>query len=309
MIFKRRRREPTVVLVIFISLSILAVSGCEGSSSNWNAVYIQDTQLITTDDVYASSPFHFEPGEHWLLWLSASEKRGGLWPAPTNTLSATNILLVFDAQPELGRAIDLATTPIAATYELSRQRRTYISRQASGTLLLSSANGELQAELDATFLNPSLGEGERDVELTTALRESPLEDWVHLGESSPSLPQIRDLVLPTPDLPDDALVLFEHIIIDSERSDNWRFYVRDDGAFFNARNEELWVAREDGSSDDPALFWNTPFAAEPTRQLTASQFDEFLQALETADIGALRSYYPDTNFESTTPPGSSAGPL
>ncbi len=118
----------------------------------------------------------------------------------------------------------------------------------------------------------------------------------------PRTPQMRELVLPAPNLPDDALVLYEHIVIDSERSDNWRFYVRDDGAFFNARNSELWVAQEDWSSDDPALFWNTPFVAEPTRRLTAAQFSEFSQALEAANVGALRAYYPDANFESTTPP-------
>ena len=303
MIFKRPRKEPTVVWGIFISLSILVISGCgKGSSPSWNAVYIEDVQLITTDDVYASSPFHFEPGEHWLLWLSASERRGGILFPSTNNLRITNIFLVFDEQPESGQILDLAKTPLAVSYEYGGEVRTYISRQASGTLALSSPNGNLQAELEATFFDPLLGEGERRVEITTALKESPLEDWRHLGESSPSPPQMRDLVLPAPDLPDDVVVLYEHIVIDSERSDNWRFYVRDDGAFFNARNEELWVAREDWPSDDPALFWNTPFAAEPTRRLTAAQFSEFLQALETADVAALRTYYPDANFESTTSP-------
>ncbi len=122
------------------------------------------------------------------------------------------------------------------------------------------------------------------------------------GCATTRTPQMRDLTLPAPALPDDALLLFEHIIIDSERGDNWRFYVRDDGAFFNARNSELRVAREDWQSDDPALFWNTPFAAEPTRRLTAAQFAEFLQAVEAANIGALRAYYPDAAFEVSTPP-------
>ncbi len=113
---------------------------------------------------------------------------------------------------------------------------------------------------------------------------------------------MRELPLPQADLPTDALVLYEHIVIDSDRSGNWRFYFRSDGAFFNARNDELWVARENAQSDDPVFFWNTPFSQQPTRQLTAGQVAQLVRAIDEAAVEKLEPYYADAGFETTTPP-------
>lgn len=113
---------------------------------------------------------------------------------------------------------------------------------------------------------------------------------------------MRELALPELTMPSDALVLYEHMIVDRDRSDNWRFYFRDDGAFFNARNGELRVTKAQITVNDANLFWNTPFAEAPTRQLGAELTSKLLQVIDEAKIESLKSYYPDSRFETTSPP-------
>ncbi len=113
---------------------------------------------------------------------------------------------------------------------------------------------------------------------------------------------MRELALPEIYLPVNMLILYEKIIIDRDRSGNWRFYFGKDGAFFNARNKQLWVAPEHLQLDTLNLFWNIPFAEEPTQQLSAIQVTQLYQAIDRAAIKKLKPYYVDSDFERTLPP-------
>jgi hypothetical protein len=97
------------------------------------------------------------------------------------------------------------------------------------------------------------------------------------------------LVLPRLDIPDRALLLYENIgLKDPDRTGNWRFVVRDDGCFFNARNTKLWLSQpEEFASDDPKLFWNTAFPDTPSRCLTPPQRAELDEAIREADLASL----------------------
>jgi hypothetical protein len=100
-------------------------------------------------------------------------------------------------------------------------------------------------------------------------------------------------MLPRLELPAGARLLYEEVVLgDPDRTGNWRFYVREDGCFFSARNSRLWVTgADDFGSDDPALFWNSPFPGKPDRCLTASQVGELEAAIRAADIAALSGRY------------------
>jgi hypothetical protein len=95
------------------------------------------------------------------------------------------------------------------------------------------------------------------------------------------------------DIPSQTLLLYENMVVnDLDRSENWRFLFRQDGCFFNARNTQLWVT--DTSlldSDDPALYWNTPFSSTPSRCLTQEQQAELLEAIRKTNFASLAKYY------------------
>ena len=86
---------------------------------------------------------------------------------------------------------------------------------------------------------------------------------------------------PSPELPDRALLLYEQTAEDEhERDGNSRFYVRDDGAFFHARNRE---------GGDPARTWDDPFPDAPVRRLDAAAVAELRAAL--APFPRLAEHY------------------
>jgi len=105
-----------------------------------------------------------------------------------------------------------------------------------------------------------------------------------------------NLTLARLEIPDGALLLYEQMAIrDPDRSGNWRFLVRADGGFYHARNTRLWVTDPALlASDDPTLFWNTPFPATPARALSPQQRDELERAIRTADFPALARRSPFT---------------
>jgi hypothetical protein len=94
-------------------------------------------------------------------------------------------------------------------------------------------------------------------------------------------------------IPEKALLLYENMVANSDRTGNWRFLFRKDGCFFNARNTQLWVTDPDAlSSDDPKLYWNTPFPNTPNRCLTDSQKAELADAIRKSDFASLAKHSP-----------------
>jgi len=95
-------------------------------------------------------------------------------------------------------------------------------------------------------------------------------------------------------IPDNALLLYENMATDNtDRTGNWRFFFHNDGCFFHARNTRLWVTDPALlSSDDPALYWNTPFPDTPSRCLTDSQQAELIDAIRKANLATLMKKSP-----------------
>ena len=114
----------------------------------------------------------------------------------------------------------------------------------------------------------------------------------------------RGYVLPILEIPDGALMLFEHMVMkDPDRTVNWRYYFDTGGCFYSARNTQLWVTEpEQFESDDPALTWNTAFSSAPDRCLTEEQFAELKEAIELAVFRDLRPSYTSVAFPFTSSP-------
>lgn len=114
------------------------------------------------------------------------------------------------------------------------------------------------------------------------------------GETMPNKPVLARL-----EIPDQTLLLYENMSLNTpDRTGNWRFMFRQDGCFFNARNTQLWLTGEaDFQSDDPALFWNTPFSTTPDRCLTEAQQAELKDTIRQINFFSLDSYYPSDSLE------------
>jgi hypothetical protein len=94
--------------------------------------------------------------------------------------------------------------------------------------------------------------------------------------------------IPPPDLPTDGLLLYEEMAVDDpDRSGNWRFLIRSDGGFFNARNDQLFVPDDALTRPDPELFWNVPFPTEPQRRLDDDALRSLEDAIREADFPRL----------------------
>ncbi|HEY4348001.1 MAG TPA: hypothetical protein VGM80_10465 [Gaiellaceae bacterium] len=97
-----------------------------------------------------------------------------------------------------------------------------------------------------------------------------------------------DLALPPVELPNGALVLFEHMAVDDlDRSGNWRFYVSGDGGFYQARNERLFVEQSDLGRTDPSLFWNVALPDAPQRQFDEKAMESLRETVEGIDFEKL----------------------
>lgn len=138
-----------------------------GSNSNgFEGLYMDEVNLSLNEDPYARYPFNLNPGEHWLIWLSASRTKPGIG---SSRLMVTTVLLEFETRADLDQPLDLATMPLQVSYEYGGQVRTYISHTVSGTLTLSEKQGGLQADLIATFSDPVLGKGEQQLQAVVPL--------------------------------------------------------------------------------------------------------------------------------------------
>lgn len=83
--------------------------------------------------------------------------------------------------------------------------------------------------------------------------------------------------LPPVELPEGALLLYEHMAEDEdERDSNSRWFVRADGAFYHARNRPGELGH-----------WSEPFPVAPALRFNAAQLDELRNAIEDADLHAL----------------------
>lgn len=130
-------------------------------TKSFDGRYLPDSRLILDPDPAALRPSTFEDGSNWILWLSAH--RGGGGPL-SETASRADIYLEFAEQPAIGEVVDLAVAPLQLTYESGGQKIEYIARSAHGTLVLKRAEGaSFIADLDITFTDPTLGQGERSL--------------------------------------------------------------------------------------------------------------------------------------------------
>jgi hypothetical protein len=149
------------------------------SPEQFKGYYLDKAKLILDPNPKARRPSQLETGDHWIVWLSAFEKRGGF---VTGRNRQTTIFIEFASQPELEKPIDLATEPLQASYEYGGEAAIYISRQVSGTLVLQAgADGTFTADLDATFSNPILDSGERQFKGKIVLQKHPHPDFSHVA--------------------------------------------------------------------------------------------------------------------------------
>ena len=126
-----------------------------------------------------------------------------------------------------------------------------------------------------------------------------------VGCASPTEVSMNDkLVLARLEIPEHTLLLYEYMVLnDPDRTGNWRFMFNQEGCFFNARNRQLWLTdKTEFESNDPALFWNTPFPAAPDRCLTETQQVELVDTIRQIDFFSLDSYYPSDSLEDESPP-------
>jgi hypothetical protein len=84
---------------------------------------------------------------------------------------------------------------------------------------------------------------------------------------------------PPPQIPDGTWLMFEEFAPGSERSANWRWYLREDGAWFQASNAELMA------NDDE--HWNRPFPDEPLRRFDGTWMARIRAAAATAGLERL----------------------
>ncbi|MCU0521908.1 MAG: hypothetical protein MUF84_14610 [Anaerolineae bacterium] len=114
----------------------------------------------------------------------------------------------------------------------------------------------------------------------------------------------RGYVLPTLEIPDDALLLFEHMVMkDPDRTVNWRYYFDVEGCYHSARNTQLWLTEpEQFDSEDPELTWNTPFSPTPDRCLTEEQLAELTDSIELVVFEDLKPSYTSVAFPFTSSP-------
>jgi len=149
-------------LVLLASLLLVACGGSMFDDTKaYTGRYLPDARLVLDPDPNALRPSSFEAGSNWLLWLAAH--RGGSGPL-SETASRATVFIEFAAPPAIGQTIDLATAPLQLSYESGGQKIEYIARTGRGTLVIKREEGStLVADLDVTFTNPTLGEGEQSV--------------------------------------------------------------------------------------------------------------------------------------------------
>jgi hypothetical protein len=166
--------SPELGLIV----ALVLLGGCNVSSSaeQFQGFYLNKAQLMLDPNPQARRPSQLETGDHWLVWLNGFQKRGG-WLA-TGRGRQTSVFIEFAAQPELDQPLNLAAAPLQATYEYGGEAPLYISREVAGTLTLhAQEDGTYTANLDATFSNPILGEGERQVKGEFQLQQHPHPDF------------------------------------------------------------------------------------------------------------------------------------
>lgn len=142
---------------------------------DYNGYYLDKAQLTLDPNPQARPPSQLESGDHWLVWLSAFQKRSGLISGRSRQ---TTIFIEFATPPPLDQPIDLATAPLQASYEYGGEATLYISRSLTGTMTLSAAEGNtFLADIDATFSNPTLGAGLQTFQDQIILQKHPHPDF------------------------------------------------------------------------------------------------------------------------------------
>jgi hypothetical protein len=121
---------------------------------------------------------------------------------------------------------------------------------------------------------------------------------------------VADIPLPPVELPDGAVLLFEHMAVDDpDRTGNWRFYISRGGGFYQARNEQLFVDQEDLGRPDPHLYWNVEFPPEPQRRFDDDAMRSVEAAIATVDFGSGNTASPERVIQAERWTADSAGSL
>lgn len=99
--------------------------------------------------------------------------------------------------------------------------------------------------------------------------------------------------LPKLEIPENTLLLYENVAIDdTDRSGNWRFYFRQDGCFFNARNTRLIITDASQLKDEtPDLHWNTSFSNTPITCLNEAQLADLKKSIDAVNFEKLSKSY------------------
>lgn len=99
--------------------------------------------------------------------------------------------------------------------------------------------------------------------------------------------------LPKLEIPENALLLYENVAMnDLDRSGNWRFYFREDGCFFSARNTHLIITDTSQLKDEtPTLHWNTAFPDTSNICLNEAQLADLMKAINEVDFASLSKNY------------------
>lgn len=139
------------------------------------AFYLDRAQVVLNADPQARRPSQLESGNHWIVWLSSFQKSGG---PVSGRGRQTTVFIEFAALPPLDRPIDLATTPLQVSYEYGGEASLYISREVTGTITLKQGQGNTYtADIEATFVNPILGDGPQTLKDTFVLQKHPHPDF------------------------------------------------------------------------------------------------------------------------------------
>lgn len=139
------------------------------------AFYLDKAQVVLNADPQARRPSQLESGDHWIVWLSSFQKGGG---PVSGRGRQTTIFLEFATLPPLGQPIDLAVAPLQVSYEYGGEASLYISREVTGTITLRQGQGSTyMADIDATFINPILGDGPQTVKEAIVLTKHTHPDF------------------------------------------------------------------------------------------------------------------------------------
>jgi hypothetical protein len=174
-------RPARVLGLLALVILWFHLGGCnmEVAQPSFQGYYLDKAKLTLDPDPQARRPSSLESGDHWMVWLSSFQKGGRLMSGRGRQ---TTIFIEFAMPPELDKPIDLAVEPLQVSYEYGGEAMLYISRQATGTMVLHAASdNEFLAELDISFTDPILGSDSQHFKDKILLHKHPHPDFTTPG--------------------------------------------------------------------------------------------------------------------------------